>query len=39
MEFQDGIFNVVVDKATIDSVLCGEGSTHNAQKMLQEVRD
>lgn len=37
MEFQDGIFNVVVDKATLDSVLCGEGSTHNAQKMLQEV--
>eukprot|EP00746_Dinoflagellata_sp_MGD_P160415 gnl/MRDRNA2_/MRDRNA2_87151_c0_seq1.p1 gnl/MRDRNA2_/MRDRNA2_87151_c0~~gnl/MRDRNA2_/MRDRNA2_87151_c0_seq1.p1 ORF type:complete len:214 (+),score=49.96 gnl/MRDRNA2_/MRDRNA2_87151_c0_seq1:86-727(+) len=37
MEFQDGIFNVVIDKATLDSVLCGEGSTHNAQKMLQEV--
>merc|ERR1712107_559004 len=37
MEFPDANFNVVVDKATIDSVLCGEGSTHNAQKMLSEV--
>merc|ERR1719240_1074659 len=37
MELPDGNFNVVVDKATLDSVLCGEGSTHNAQKMLQEV--
>merc|ERR1711869_106007 len=37
MDFPEGIFNVVVDKATLDSILCGEGSTHNAQKMLQEV--
>jgi len=36
-EFEDQHFNVVVDKATIDSVLCGEGSTHNAQKMLSEI--
>merc|ERR1711862_753416 len=37
MELPEGKFNVVIDKATIDSVLCGEGSTYNAQKMLQEV--
>mmetsp|Transcript_58338 Transcript_58338/g.162584 ORF Transcript_58338/g.162584 Transcript_58338/m.162584 type:complete len:212 (+) Transcript_58338:89-724(+) len=37
MELPDGKFNVVVDKATLDSILCGEGSTHNAQKLLQEV--
>merc|ERR1712048_1044219 len=37
MEAADGSYNVVIDKATIDSILCGEGSTHNAQKMLQEI--
>merc|ERR1719324_143652 len=37
MELPDGQFNVCLDKATLDSVLCGEGSTHNAQKILQEV--
>merc|ERR1712039_579791 len=37
MELPDQDFNVVLDKATLDSILCGEGSTHNAQKMLQEV--
>merc|ERR1711937_454123 len=37
MDFPEGIFNVVIDKATLDSILCGEGSTHNAQKTLQGV--
>merc|ERR1712232_74757 len=37
MELPSGNFHGVIDKATLDSVLCGEGSTHNAQKMLQEV--
>jgi ubiquinone/menaquinone biosynthesis C-methylase UbiE len=37
MEFPDGVFNVVMDKGTIDSILCGEGSTHNAHKTLTEV--
>merc|ERR1712066_931736 len=37
MELPDAEYNVVIDKATIDSILCGEGSTHNAQKMLSEV--
>ena len=37
MELADGQYNAVIDKATIDSILCGEGSTHNAQKMLSEV--
>merc|ERR1712232_1101281 len=36
LEFGDATFNAIVDKATLDSILCGEGSTHNAQKMLQE---
>jgi len=37
MELDDASFNVVVDKATLDSILCGEGSTHNSQKMLSEI--
>merc|ERR1712137_623588 len=37
MDFNPESFNVVVDKAMLDSILCGEGSTHNAQKMLMEV--
>lgn len=37
MDFNPETFNVVVDKAMLDSILCGEGSTHNAQKMLMEV--
>merc|ERR1712176_1169838 len=37
MDKADGKYNVVVDKAMLDAILCGEGSTHNAQKMLQEV--
>mmetsp|Transcript_62899 Transcript_62899/g.162592 ORF Transcript_62899/g.162592 Transcript_62899/m.162592 type:complete len:208 (+) Transcript_62899:80-703(+) len=37
IEVPDQNFNVVLDKATIDSILCGEGSTHNAQKVLSEV--
>merc|ERR1711924_180648 len=34
MEFPDGVFNVVLDKGSLDSILCGEGSTHNAQKPM-----
>jgi len=37
LDFEDHKFDVVIDKATIDSILCGEGSTHNATKMLSEV--
>merc|ERR1719362_2740112 len=37
MELPDNDFKVVLDKATLDSILCGEGSTHNAQKMLSEI--
>merc|ERR1711923_546809 len=37
LEFEDQHFNIVIDKATLDSILCGEGSTHNATKMLSEI--
>jgi ubiquinone/menaquinone biosynthesis C-methylase UbiE len=37
MDFPDGSFEAVIDKATLDSVLCGEGSTVNANKMISEI--
>eukprot|EP01017_Pseudomicrothorax_dubius_P000311 TRINITY_DN0_c1537_g1_i1.p1 TRINITY_DN0_c1537_g1~~TRINITY_DN0_c1537_g1_i1.p1 ORF type:complete len:223 (+),score=60.38 TRINITY_DN0_c1537_g1_i1:46-714(+) len=37
MDFGDGSFDCVVDKGTLDAVLCGEMSTTNAHKMLSEV--
>jgi ubiquinone/menaquinone biosynthesis C-methylase UbiE len=37
IDMADQSFNVVIDKACLDAILCGEGSTHNAQKMLTEV--
>lgn len=37
LEFPDDTFDAVVDKGTMDSVLCGEGSTANVGKMCSEV--
>ena len=37
LEFPDESFDVVLDKGTLDSVLCGEGSTSNAGKTLSEI--
>merc|ERR1712182_156640 len=37
MDLPDRHFNVVCDKACLDSILCGDGSTHNANKLLTEV--
>mmetsp|Transcript_55385 Transcript_55385/g.108420 ORF Transcript_55385/g.108420 Transcript_55385/m.108420 type:complete len:223 (+) Transcript_55385:253-921(+) len=36
-KFSDGLYDCVIDKGTMDSILCGEGSTHNIQTMLREV--
>jgi ubiquinone/menaquinone biosynthesis C-methylase UbiE len=36
-EFKNGEFNVVVDKGTLDSLLCGDNSEPNAIKMLNEI--
>jgi UDP-glucose 6-dehydrogenase len=36
-DFKQGEFNVIVDKGTLDSVLCGDNSEPNAIKMLSEV--
>lgn len=37
MEYPDGVFNIVLDKATIDSVLCAEGSQPLVAKCLSEI--
>jgi EEF1A lysine methyltransferase 4 len=37
LEFADETFDAVVDKGTMDSILCGEGSTANVAKMCQEI--
>ncbi|KAM4116681.1 hypothetical protein ACJW30_02G068200 [Castanea mollissima] len=35
--FQTGSFDAIVDKGTLDSLLCGNNSRQNAVKMLEEV--
>lgn len=37
LENAEGSFNIVVDKGTLDSILCGEQSTHNVHKALSEI--
>ena len=36
-EFNDKEFSLVVDKGTLDSILCGENSFVIAEKMLREI--
>ena len=36
-EISTGSFNIALDKGTLDSVLCGDDSGANAQKMLNEI--
>ena len=36
-DFETGSFDVAIDKGTLDAMLCGEGSTANANKMITEV--
>merc|ERR1712194_51909 len=37
MELMDARFNVVLDKGSLDCILCGEASTLNVQKALNEI--
>ncbi|GMH52473.1 hypothetical protein TL16_g01238, partial [Triparma laevis f. inornata] len=37
LEFPDESYDAVIGKATMDAVLCGEGSTANIAKMCSEV--
>ena len=36
-EFNSASFNTVIDKGTLDCVLCGDNSVPNAEKMMQEI--
>ena len=36
-DFETGSFDVAIDKGTIDAILCGEGSSANASKVISEV--
>ena len=36
MDFTE-TFDAVIDKGTLDCILCGEGSTTNANKMISEI--
>lgn len=38
MEFGPSHFDVVIDKSTIDAILCGEFSFYNTAQMLNEVQ-
>ena len=37
MEFQPGEFDAVIDKGTLDSILCGDDSDVNAEKALMKI--
>jgi EEF1A lysine methyltransferase 4 len=37
MEFKDKSFDVIIDKGTMDTILCGENSTGNTQRYLGDV--
>lgn len=37
LEFGDGSFDCVLDKGTMDSILCGEGSINNVANLCMEV--
>lgn len=37
LSFPDGAFDAVLDKGTLDSLLCGENTTANASRYLHEV--
>lgn len=37
LDFEPGQFDCIIDKGTLDSILCGESSTSNAQKALNEI--
>ena len=36
-DFQDEMFNVVIDKGTLDTVMCSDNFVVNARKMISEV--
>lgn len=37
MQFPDASYDAVIDKGTLDSILCGDNSTSNAAKYCAQV--
>ena len=37
LKFEDQFFDLVIDKATIDTILCGSNPYLNAANLLKEV--
>jgi len=37
MSFNDGSFDVVIDKALLDAITCGDGASQNVGRMLKEI--
>eukprot|EP00004_Rigifila_ramosa_P012560 TRINITY_DN2722_c0_g1_i1.p1 TRINITY_DN2722_c0_g1~~TRINITY_DN2722_c0_g1_i1.p1 ORF type:complete len:220 (-),score=42.72 TRINITY_DN2722_c0_g1_i1:155-763(-) len=37
LHFSPATYDVIIDKGTLDCVLCAENSTHNSDKMLSEL--
>ena len=37
LQFEDGIYDAVVDKACFDATLCGDNSGPNSEAMLNEI--
>lgn len=37
LDFTDSQFDTVIDKSTLDAILCGELSFYNAAKMIAQV--
>lgn len=38
LKYEDGFFDIAIDKSTIDALLCGEHSFVNVAKMTKEVQ-
>lgn len=37
MQFPDASFDVVIDKALLDAMVCGDGAVLSVQQMLSEI--
>jgi len=37
MQFKDGTFDAVIDKALLDAMVCTDGASQNVQLMLSEI--
>ena len=37
LQFKDGTFDVVIDKALLDAMVCGDGAKGNTESMLKEI--